>query len=359
MMDWRTPNAHYALRIIRPARGTHCLAQTHVEQFGSKRVPEAARLFAQNYDHLRCAVPAMPARYSDPSATTSLIEQMQHSYPMVAAISGTKLVGYLGGMLLPQLKGKDRGAFCPEWGHAVCADLPPLERRRIYRRLYEAIGEQWLREGRLNHAVSILAHDRDAVDAWFWSTFGLLVVDVVRDLSPVASAPGSAAGVAIRPATPDDAQRLLPVFAEHVAYYRRAPIWLPKPLVAGVREVVDELADPKSTVWLAEDIASGAVLGIMKHSVDSDDASTVVRDEATVACTGAYVLPASRGRGVGVALLNTILAWGRRNGYQRLSLDFEATNLFGAEFWLKHLTPVVYSVFRHVNDHMLMKEPPA
>lgn len=335
------------------------MTQIHIEQLGRERVPEAARLFAAGYAGLLRAVPTMPARYADPSITTPLVEQLQHNYPMVAAVCGTKLVGYLGGILLPQLKGKDRGAFCPEWGHAVSCDLPPVERRRVYRRLYEAIGEQWVGQGRLNHAVSILANDQVAVDAWFWSTFGLLVVDVVRDLRPIPYPAGEPTGLVVRAATLADAVRLLPVFAEHTAYYRRAPIWLPKPDLTDVREVKDELADPKSTVWLAEDCATGAVLGIIKHSVDSDDASTVVRDATTVACSGAYVLPASRGRGVGVALLNAVLEWGRRNDYQRLSLDFEAANLFGMEFWLKYLTPVVYSVFRHVNDHMLPKEPPA
>jgi GNAT superfamily N-acetyltransferase len=167
----------------------------------------------------------------------------------------------------------------------------------------------------------------------------------------------SAEGVRVRPAAVDDAARLLPTFAEHTAYYPKSPIWLPKPLLSSTSEVADELADPKSIVWVAEECLDGSVLGIMKQTVESDNAATIVRDEGTLACTGAYVLPAARGRGVGAMLLAAMVDWGRDNGYTRLALDFEAANIFGAEFWLRHLTPVVYSVFRHVNDHMLDGEP--
>ena len=89
---------------------------------------------------------------------------------------------------------------------------------------------------------------------------------------------------------------------------------------------------------MAED-AGGRLLGMMKQSLGSSAACTVVRDSGTVACTGAYVLPAARHLGIGALLLGAMVDWAGRHGYQRVALDFEAANIHGSSFWLKHLTP--------------------
>ena len=117
------------------------------------------------------------------------------------------------------------------------------------------------------------------------------------------------------------------------------------------------LADPNVVIWLAED-ADGRVLGTMKGTLDSTDASTVVRDRGTLACTGAYVLPDARNRGIGALLLEALVGWARDHGRERVALDFEAANIYGSRFWLDHFTPVCYSLIRHVNDHILPTPPP-
>jgi len=223
--------------------------------------------------------------------------------------------------------------------------------------MYEAIGETWVRAALLNQAVTILAHDETALDAWFWSTFGMLCVDVVRGVEPVEVSPdGRASGVSTRAATPDDAPKLFPIFAEQEAYYNRSPIFLPKAAVTEDSELIGFLTDPNVMLWVAED-GDQRVVGIMTGELHSTDASTVVRDRGTVACTGAYVLPAARNRGVGTVLLGALVDWARKHGHERISLDFEAANIYGSRFWLKYFTPVCYSVIRHVNDHILTPPP--
>jgi len=115
-----------------------------------------------------------------------------------------------------RFKGRDNGVYCPEWGHAVTPEAPANERQWIYRKLYEAIGETWIGRGLLNHALTILAHDSTARDVWFWSTFGLLSVDVVRGVEPIAVAPEAAAsGVRVRLATLADAPSNTFAFLRH------------------------------------------------------------------------------------------------------------------------------------------------
>jgi GNAT superfamily N-acetyltransferase len=267
---------------------------------------------------------------------------------MVAAIRDGGLAGYLGGIRLAEFKGKDKGVYCPEWGHSV-GYSPGLDRRMVYSAMYEAIGDLWVREARLNHAITIMAHDREALDVWVWNGFGMLAVDVIRGLHPVETAGSSDPAVRVRAATLDDVPRLLPAFQEHELYYNRPPIWLPKAPLAGDGELVADISNPEVKIWMAED-PDGCVLGVLKSQSSKGDACHIVWDEGSVACSGAYVLPDARRRGIGALLLAAAVNWARALGLKRMSLDFEAANIYGRAFWLRHFTPVCYSVLRHVND---------
>lgn len=329
------------------------MASLQIVPVETSHLPQAAALFCADYARLRHVVSApMPARYEDPASILPLLKWLHERHPMVGALRGGELVGYLGGIRLAELKGKDKGVYCPEWGHSVACAPTVADRRMTYNLMYEAIGGKWVGEARLNHAITILAHDRAALDTWFWTGFGMLVVDVVRALDPVetpAPGPGSAATGAVRAATLDDVPRLLSVVQEHELYYNRPPIWLPKAPLDSDAELVADISNPEVKIWMAED-AGGAVLGFFKSQTSKGDACEIVWDEKSAACTGAYVLPDGRRRGTGALLLGAAVDWARGLGFERMSLDFEAANMHGRAFWLRHFTPVCYSVLRHVND---------
>jgi GNAT superfamily N-acetyltransferase len=329
-----------------------------IQPFESAHLDIAVELFASGYRGLRQRVPLMPAQWEDCQVVRPLLASMAAQHPMVAAVANGRLVGYLGGIGISEFKGRDNGVYCPEWGHAVRPEASPAERRWIYRRLYETIAETWVGRGLLNQALTILAHDKAALDVWFWSSFGMLCVDVVRGVDRIAVPPEArASALRVRPATPGDVPKLFPIFAEHELYYNRSPIFLPKAPMADDSELLGFLADTNTPIWLAED-RSGHVLGMMKGELNSTDGSTVVRDEGTVTCTGAYVLPAARNRGVGTLLLEALVDWAREHGHARISLDFEAANIHGSRFWLSHFTPVCHSLIRHVDDRILSAYSP-
>ncbi|MGC9520832.1 MAG: GNAT family N-acetyltransferase [Anaerolineae bacterium] len=61
---------------------------------------------------------------------------------------------------------------------------------------------------------------------------------------------------------------------------------------------------------------------------------------------------------VATALLSHALAWAREAGYRRCAVDFETTNPLARRFWLRHFTPVTYSLGRHVDRRVLMQARP-
>jgi len=323
----------------------------HTAPLTEKHVGAAAALFCGRYELLCQEVPALAGRYRDPAEVAPLLADLLAAGPALGAFGPEgRLVGYLGGRMLPQFLGQQRGVYVPEWAHGVAADAPGRE--DVYRQLYAAAAATWVARSHLNHAVTILAGDEATRRAWFWSGFGLAVVDAVRDLKTPLTAICDES-LTIRPALQDDVPALLPLYIAHQAYYRRSPMFVPKAPFGGAAELVEALANPKRLIWLAADV-DGQVLGFMQQRADATDACTIVRDPKTLACDGAYVLPAARRRGTAAALLQQMVSWARRRGFTRLALDFEVTNLPGGRFWLRHFTPVCYSLARRVDDRILV-----
>jgi hypothetical protein len=55
----------------------------------------------------------------------------------------------------------------------------------VYQALYRAAAAQWSAAGCQVHAITLLAQDEEAKQAWFWQGFGLTVVDAVRPVRPL------------------------------------------------------------------------------------------------------------------------------------------------------------------------------
>jgi len=91
--------------------------------------------------------------------------------------------------------------------------------------MYAHLSRKWVEDGCYTHIITLLAHDRDAIDAFFWMGFGLTNADAIRDMSPIE---GWRASVEIRRASQEDTKAItafntrLPHDGSHFPL-RRAP----------------------------------------------------------------------------------------------------------------------------------------
>jgi GNAT superfamily N-acetyltransferase len=304
-------------------------------------LPEAAALFAGDFRRLRAQVGALPDGMADAAQVAIRLEALaDRSW---AAVERGELVGYLGAFVIDHFRDTARkGAYCPEWGHAA-AEAAPTQTRAVYRALYRAAASQWAALGCDVHAITLLAHDRIAETVWFWQGFGMVVVDAIRPITPLM---GNTVlnGLAIRQATPDDADRLAALDAAHCAHYTRSPIFMAPREVRDAAEFRAFLREPDNSVWLALD--GGDAVGFMQFEGHSDGAADIVSADSTIAITGAYIDPLYRGRGAGKALLDAALREYAGRGFTRCAVDFESFNPEAAVFWMKYFTPVCLSVMR-------------
>ena len=314
----------------------------------------AAALVTRRYAALRETVPCMPSRYGDIDIILPMILDIPGREQGVAAIDDGILVGFLLGLDIGTWRGV-RSVMSPEYANG--AELE--NSRRIYAEMYAYQSARWVAEGFGMHIACMLANDADGIESWNWLGFGLAAVDGARDLESIArdldpvSEPTT--GIEIRRATSNDVQQILALEESLKRHLAAAPTFLSHGSVDTRAGYEKWLADPANALWLAEPANAPPLPGIgqesvafMKQGPASEDACTIILDEATTSIVGAYTVETMREAGIATKLLDRCLDFGRSQGYSRCTVDLEPMNVPAARFWMRYFQPVCISLARYV-----------
>ncbi len=305
-----------------------------------KHLEDAAALVTAHYRALRERVPSLPSRYEDVSSILPPLRDLAGQAPGVVAMRDGRLAGFLLGMVLPEFRGK-RSVYSPEWANAANAE----DGGETYREMYAHLSARWVADGCFLHVITLLAHDRQAMDAWHWLGFGLAAVDAVRDLAPVQ---GTVADVEIRRARLEDLEEAMALNQALERHLVAAPIFV---IEERGREFHEQwLANSANALWLA--YRGGEAVACMGLEPSSPEACYIIRDEKTTSITSTFTQESERNKGIGTTLLNHSLSWARSVGYERCAVDFEPQNIPAARFWLRHFQPVCYSLIRQVDERV-------
>ena len=308
----------------------------------NEHLEDAAALATARYRALRERAPSLPPRYEDANSILPPLRDLAGQAPGIVARRDGRLVGFLLGMVISEFRGK-RGAYSPEWANAAHAE----DSREIYREMYAHLSGRWVADGCFTHLVTLLAHDRQVIDAWHWLGFGLAAVDAIRDLTPVQ---GASADIVIRRAGLEDVEQAMTLSHALQRHLAAAPIFLRSVGKQGRAFHEQWLANSANVLWLA--YRGGEAVACMGFEPASPDACYIIRDEKTISITSAFTTEGERSKGIGAALLNHSLNWARSLGYQRCAVDFEPQNIPAARFWLRYFQPVCYSQIRRVDERV-------
>ena len=315
-----------------------------VTPFTETHLEDAAALVAARYGAERETEPLLPAAFCEPAAVLPRLQRHLERGPGVAAMRDGRLAGFI--LSIASLHNGAWTAWAPDSAHAA----DPDDARDIYMPMYAAISERWLASGCFLHNVSILAHDRPALDAWFTLGFGLTLIDGLRDLTP---APGSGTRVDIRRAGPEEAGFVADQHFHLMRHLAAPPVFLPFTDAHSTEAHKRWLSNEANAHWIA--YADDEVVGYMSTEPSTEDAIVMPRAGTQTLCmASAFTDPDARKHGTGTALLNHILEWGRAAGYSRCAADFETANIPGSRFWLgvAGFRPVVRSVTRRIDERM-------
>ncbi len=308
--------------------------------FNKELIPAAAELFITNYSCLREQVPLLPDHMADAALIADKLNHLIGASPAFAAVDGDQFLGYIGAFFVDHFRDTDRKvAYCPEWGHGL---LPNAD-QRIYRALYRMASAEWSAAGCHGHAISLLTHDPAIQKTWFWQGFGMIVVDALRSLTPVNDRQPQ--GYTVRQATADDIPALVEIETEHWQHYAQPPLFMVSDNARDADKFAEFLAGEQNSAWIATG-DDGAVWSYMLFAGEGFGAASIVGSTTTTQIVGAYTLPAYRGRGAAVGVMNAALAYYAARNFDRCSVDFESFNPEASYFWMKYFEPVCYSLMR-------------
>jgi len=303
-----------------------------------KHLDDAAALVCARYTALRECVPIMPSRYEEVSVILPMLDHLVKNSPGVVALQGSRLVGFLSGLVIPMLLGK-RCAYSPEWANGVELEAS----RRAYDEMYARLSAQWVADGCGMHAVTLLANDRQGIEGWQWLGFGFAGVDGIRALNPVE---GVTAQVEVRQAGMEDVATVSLFVQALEQHMISAPIFW----IHDLGDCREWLNDPAQAVWLAH--AGQEAMGCMAIGPANSDACAIIQDDKTASIMMAFTRESARNKGVAMAVLNRSLEWARSQGYERCAVDFETMNLTASRFWRKWFEPVCYSLIRGIDERV-------
>jgi GNAT superfamily N-acetyltransferase len=304
----------------------------------------AAALLAQRQERLRSVRPELPSAYTDPEACRPLLGavlDLDGAHGVVAVgLDGVQafLVGY------PRPE--------PIWGRACWS---PIEGQaygkaagpELMRDVYAAWSRHFVDRGFFRQYVHAPADDPALVDAWFTTGFGKMQAHAVRDLDlPAVESPFQ-----LRRMTPDDLDRIEPLMALISTQLVKSPAYaisLPERYGLYRQDYADELQDPASHYWLAEE--DGRAVGLAGF-VEAEPGPMV--PEGAWELADAKTAPQARGRGVARALVAAGFAEARAAGASHCITDWRTASLATHRSWTAlGFRPTHFRLHRHIDERI-------
>jgi len=304
--------------------------------FAMIHMQAAEKLALMNYNEERRAVALLPPIDAVPDLTMFAENGLG-----VAAFENGEMLGFLG-CLEPwenAFGSAARGTFSPIHAHGAIKE----GRGMIYKRLYQAAAEKWVKKGITYHAIGLYAHDGEAIGALFSYGFGLRCIDAIRAMEGLGS--GRSENIAIRELSRDAVADVRDMRQMLMTHLGNSPCFMDSSQVA-FDAWIARAEKRNSRIFTAE--CEGQPIAFVEVQADGENFITEASDMLNIC--GAFCLPAFRGSGVAQAVLDHAIAVLQNEGYTKLGVDFESFNPTASGFWLKYFTAYTKSVVRRIDE---------
>ena len=150
-----------------------------VADFTEDHIEQAKIIAKENYQEERMHVPILPSVNAFPE-----LNYFAGNNLGVAAFEDSQMLGFL--CCYSSFEDAFRttgvkGTFSPLHAHAVVRE----NRERIYKHLYQAAAEKWVRDGIKSHAIALYAHDTQAINSFFINSFGSRTMEAIRPMEKI------------------------------------------------------------------------------------------------------------------------------------------------------------------------------
>jgi GNAT superfamily N-acetyltransferase len=221
----------------------------------------------------------------------------------------------------------------------------------VYREMYAALADEFVRRGFFEHMVSLPAQDAAAIEAFVSLGFGTTSACAVRGVEPVERA---GASIEVHQASAEDFGVIASLRDELTLHHARPPIfspWLTEADQAAYSLIQGLLQDPEANAhWVG--YRDGKPVGMTTFMPPSFLAPMELPDSTIYLFLGVVTEEARLG-GIGSAILARGVDWARENGYAHIALHFATPNVSGAKFWQDNgFVPVEYGMRRTIDPRI-------
>ena len=310
--------------------------------FKREHIEEASLLARDNYNEERIQVTCLPEVSRIPS-----LQSFADNGLGVAVFENRKMTGFLCccSPFENAFHTAAVGTFSPLHAHGAVKE----NRAFLYRQMYQKAAEKWVEHKIVSHAVSLYAHDRDGIEAFFTCGFGLRCVDAVRPMKPLSfTAPSSLTALAgihygeLGKGHQYKIRELRRLLIEHMG---KSPCFMYQS-PEEIDQRLTRVENGNSRIFAA--LYGGSAIACLELS---DSAETFVSETGGIRnICGAYCLPQYRGKGIYQGLLNHVIETLEAEGWTHLGVDYESINSTAAHFWPKYFEPYTSGVVRRIDE---------
>jgi len=309
-----------------------------IVDFTKEFLPEAYRLAMENYEEERERVFSLSEKIFIPP-----LDELAENGLSVAAVEDDALLGFLGafGPWQPVFCTQNvRGVFSPLHAHGAVKE----NRVRIYRRMYQAAAEKWVRAGAASHAISLYAHDAAAQEAFYIYGFGVRCMELMRSAGkPICVGESEFIFTELEKQRHAELRGLRCGLGNHLA---QSPCFMQDTPEDTEKWIRRKEENPPRVFAAMKDGTPAAYI----EFTDEGESFAAYAPHTANIC-GAYCLPEYRGKGVMKNLLGYAQSVLHAEGAERIGVDCESFNPTALGFWTKYFDEYSRSVVRRIDEN--------
>lgn len=304
--------------------------------FNNSHVEEARLIAMDNYNEERENVAVLPKIDKLPD-----IEHFASNELGVAAFDKDKMIGFLCcyDPWENAFNSTSKGTFSPIHAHGTILE----NRSMIYKRLYQAAAEKWIKHKITYHAIGLYAHDKHAINALFTYGFGLRCVDAIRPMDSFMCQ--ICKDITFEELAKKDmmqVRKMRHMLSEHMG---KSPCFMYSSLEEFERWLVCR-EKRNNRLFVARD--KEKLVAFIEISNNGEN--FITQDNTICNICGAFCLPEHRGKNIYQNLVNYTIVKLKSEGYKILGVDFESFNPTANNFWLKYFTAYTNSLVRRIDE---------
>lgn len=313
-----------------------------LRQLTKADIPAALKLINAQHDHEASHHQGFPSFLDFESPLKERLKRLVHESSVWGIFSGQCLVGFMGGIGIGPLFGRDPGVVIPAYAWSVEGS------QRIERiiTLLTQVMHDWVERSHTSVAWTIMAHDRSALKVARQMGFGNRCADAIRNVDHPITHSHSYRIERLEPAS---LEQIAILHQAHNRYYRNPPLWMPNPEEDPLKDLRTWMADDDHRIYAAWDDSS--VMGYLRVQPHAE--SYVSHHPKLRNITAAYVDPSARHHGIASALLASAIHDMKRAGVKWCGVDYETINPSGSAFWEKHFDAYTFSLTRRIDERIV------